>query len=166
MRFLISSKASRSPGCLCDRILNRRAPLGWVNSRVSLGDLLHGRKRDCDKRHVRAVQALRSALLGVKTDLTLSNLQAPRADCAAAESTEDICSVLLLRGYYRYRGFTWTGFKPYDGNVERHHAALPLHQKRAWRSHRGSWHSPAISPSRLRTIWWPWLALPWPDPSA
>lgn len=48
-------------------------------------------KRDCDKRHVRLVQALRSALLGVKTDMTLGNLQAPRSNCAVAKGPKEKC---------------------------------------------------------------------------
>lgn len=68
------------PGVSCDLISKHSAPLGWVNSRMSLADLLHWIEGDCDKRHICGVQALRSALLVVKSDLTLCNPQAPRAD--------------------------------------------------------------------------------------
>lgn len=65
--------------------------------------------RDCDKRHVRLVQALRSALLGVKTDMTLCNLQAPRSNCAVAKEPKEKFAAFYWREMKRTRPAFQTG---------------------------------------------------------
>lgn len=84
--FLFALKPHTAQGVLWSYLkLQRTTSLGWANSHVSLADLLHGRKRDCDKRHICAVQAQCSALLGVKN----------RSDALQSAGTEN----RLCRGW-------------------------------------------------------------------
>lgn len=169
--FLFSLKPHTAWGVLWSYLKLQRTT--WLSkfSRVSRRFTAWEEKRLWQKTHSRRPSsALGSPRCENRSDARAAICKAPRTDRAVAESKGNVWGVSPLRteAVRNTTALFWTGSKHYfvPRQQRGQRAMLPSHRKRAWKSHRGSLRSPAISPSRWRTIWWPWLAWPWPDPSA